>query len=424
MWSSRSMKAPRSASSSSARATTARPRRWAATTWNLSNEMMVEEYRARPRTDRLGDGRQARWASPRSPPTSNSTTTKPNMPPAARGTSCRRKIPAEVADEAMALAVRAHQALGCRGVTRTDFRYDDTGAKHRLIAAGNQHPARHDADLAGAGTGRPSSACPTPNCAAGWWRTPHAIGEGGAQAAQRVRAMRRPRAPRAAASAQRHSAQPVGRAQAAPEPVRRASALVGRWLSFRRPMLLLTDWALSCSRSWPPCSSSGVVGRTDPWRRTRPSTRSSPMPASAFPRSISAGNSRVPPDTILAALGMQARPVHLRRRSAGRARARSWRWTGSPPPMCSAAIPTPSPSTSSRSGPSRCGSRRDGVAVVERTGGVDHHPGRREIRAAAQAGRRRRAASRRRPGGCGRAASRHRRPHRGLSSASPSGAGT
>jgi D-alanine-D-alanine ligase len=43
------------------------------------------------------------------------------------------QISATVADEAMDLAVRAHQALGCRGVSRTDFRYDDTGAKHRLI---------------------------------------------------------------------------------------------------------------------------------------------------------------------------------------------------------------------------------------------------------------------------------------------------
>jgi len=44
------------------------------------------------------------------------------------------KIPANVAEEAKRLAVLAHSALGCRGVTRTDFRYDDTGAKHRLIA--------------------------------------------------------------------------------------------------------------------------------------------------------------------------------------------------------------------------------------------------------------------------------------------------
>jgi D-alanine-D-alanine ligase len=44
------------------------------------------------------------------------------------------KIPANIAEEAKRLAVLAHQALGCRGVTRTDFRYDDTGAQHRLIA--------------------------------------------------------------------------------------------------------------------------------------------------------------------------------------------------------------------------------------------------------------------------------------------------
>ena len=43
------------------------------------------------------------------------------------------KIPAAVATEAMRLSERAHAALGCRGVSRTDFRYDDTGGKHRLV---------------------------------------------------------------------------------------------------------------------------------------------------------------------------------------------------------------------------------------------------------------------------------------------------
>ena len=42
-------------------------------------------------------------------------------------------IPQKAAEEAMELAVAAHKALGCRGVTRTDFRYDDTGVKHRMI---------------------------------------------------------------------------------------------------------------------------------------------------------------------------------------------------------------------------------------------------------------------------------------------------
>jgi D-alanine-D-alanine ligase len=34
-------------------------------------------------------------------------------------------IPAKVAEEAKRLSVQAHAALGCRGVTRSDFRYDD-----------------------------------------------------------------------------------------------------------------------------------------------------------------------------------------------------------------------------------------------------------------------------------------------------------
>ena len=35
------------------------------------------------------------------------------------------RIPADVAEQAMRLAQAAHAALGCRGVTRSDFRYDD-----------------------------------------------------------------------------------------------------------------------------------------------------------------------------------------------------------------------------------------------------------------------------------------------------------
>jgi len=43
------------------------------------------------------------------------------------------KIPDQVTKEALSLAERAHAALGCRGVSRTDLRYDDTQSKHRLI---------------------------------------------------------------------------------------------------------------------------------------------------------------------------------------------------------------------------------------------------------------------------------------------------
>ena len=35
-------------------------------------------------------------------------------------------VPAAVYQEALDIALRAHQALGCRGVSRADLRYDDT----------------------------------------------------------------------------------------------------------------------------------------------------------------------------------------------------------------------------------------------------------------------------------------------------------
>jgi len=39
---------------------------------------------------------------------------------------CPAPLPDEIAAEAMRMAVVAHQALGCRGISRSDFRYDDT----------------------------------------------------------------------------------------------------------------------------------------------------------------------------------------------------------------------------------------------------------------------------------------------------------
>ncbi|MEO3428648.1 D-alanine--D-alanine ligase [Pelagibius sp. CAU 1746] len=38
------------------------------------------------------------------------------------------EVPSEIYDGAMAASLAAHKALGCRGVSRSDFRYDDTGA--------------------------------------------------------------------------------------------------------------------------------------------------------------------------------------------------------------------------------------------------------------------------------------------------------
>jgi D-alanine-D-alanine ligase len=98
--------------------------------WTLSNEMMIEEYvpgreltvavmneKALGVTEILTDlefyDYEAKYA------TGGSRHILPaNLPQAAT-------------DEAMRLAERAHAALGCRGISRTDFRYDE--AKKRLI---------------------------------------------------------------------------------------------------------------------------------------------------------------------------------------------------------------------------------------------------------------------------------------------------
>jgi D-alanine-D-alanine ligase len=42
---------------------------------------------------------------------------------------CPAPLPESVAAEAQRIALAAHRALGCRGVTRADFRYDDTGGE-------------------------------------------------------------------------------------------------------------------------------------------------------------------------------------------------------------------------------------------------------------------------------------------------------
>ncbi len=43
------------------------------------------------------------------------------------------RIPPAIAEKAMRHAEKAHEILGCRGVSRADFRYDDSGTNHRLI---------------------------------------------------------------------------------------------------------------------------------------------------------------------------------------------------------------------------------------------------------------------------------------------------
>jgi len=100
--------------------------------WHLSSEMMVEEFvPGRELTVAVLGGQalavteittklafydyEAKYAE------GGSTHTLPAA------------IPGKIAEDAMRLAERAHAVLGCRGCTRTDFRYDDTNGKHRLV---------------------------------------------------------------------------------------------------------------------------------------------------------------------------------------------------------------------------------------------------------------------------------------------------
>ncbi|HUO98902.1 MAG TPA: D-alanine--D-alanine ligase [Rhizomicrobium sp.] len=100
--------------------------------WNLSDLMMVEEYV--PGRE-LSIGVMGATALAVTEITTNREFYDYEAKYAAGGSfhTLPARIPSNVANEAMRLAERAHAALGCRGVSRTDFRYDDTGGKNRLI---------------------------------------------------------------------------------------------------------------------------------------------------------------------------------------------------------------------------------------------------------------------------------------------------
>ena len=100
--------------------------------WQLSNEMMVEEFvPGRELTVAVMGGKALAVTEITTKLTFYDYEAK-----YAEGGSLHTvpaQIPASVAEEAMRLAERAHEALGCRGTTRTDFRYDDTEGKNRLV---------------------------------------------------------------------------------------------------------------------------------------------------------------------------------------------------------------------------------------------------------------------------------------------------
>ena len=100
--------------------------------WNLTDLMMVEEYVPGRELTVAVMGTQALAVT-------EITTTLAFYDYEAKYAAggSRHTLPAPVSEavakEAMQLAERAHVALGCRGVSRTDFRYDETGGRHRLI---------------------------------------------------------------------------------------------------------------------------------------------------------------------------------------------------------------------------------------------------------------------------------------------------
>jgi D-alanine-D-alanine ligase len=100
--------------------------------WTLSNEMMVEEYVPGRELTVAVMGDRA-LAVTEIVPKMAFYDYDAKYAPGGSEHVIPAKIPDVTRHEAMALAERAHAALGCRGASRTDFRYDDSDGRERLI---------------------------------------------------------------------------------------------------------------------------------------------------------------------------------------------------------------------------------------------------------------------------------------------------
>jgi D-alanine-D-alanine ligase len=101
-------------------------------TWTLSNDMMVEEFvPGRELTVTVMGGKALAVTEI----TTSLEFYDYEAKYAAGGSrhALPAKIESSIAEEALLLSERAHAALGCRGVSRTDIRFDDTGGKRRLV---------------------------------------------------------------------------------------------------------------------------------------------------------------------------------------------------------------------------------------------------------------------------------------------------
>ena len=57
---------------------------------------------------------------------------------------CPADVPDDIAAAMLDMAAKAHRLLGCKGASRSDFRWDDRAGRGRPLSARNQHPAGHD----------------------------------------------------------------------------------------------------------------------------------------------------------------------------------------------------------------------------------------------------------------------------------------
>ena len=110
--------------------------------WTLGEAVMVEEYvPGRELTVAvMGDGKNGPGALAVTEIISNTNFYDYEAKYAEGGSRhvVPAKIPADVTDEAMRQAVAAHAALGCRGVSRADFRYDDSKGRVIILEVNTQ----------------------------------------------------------------------------------------------------------------------------------------------------------------------------------------------------------------------------------------------------------------------------------------------
>src|SRR5262249_36890421 len=108
-----------------------------ADTWSLGDEVMVEEYvPGRELTVAVMGGKAL--AVTEIVANTQFYDYEAKYAPGGSRHIVPAEIPAAQTQEVMRLAELAHASLGCRGASRTDFRYDDTGAREgkppRIIA--------------------------------------------------------------------------------------------------------------------------------------------------------------------------------------------------------------------------------------------------------------------------------------------------